>query len=538
MIRFEQLSFTYPGAGRPALDNLTLHIPPGELVLITGHSGSGKSTFLRCLNGLVPHFSGGCLSGKVRVAGLDPVQAAPKMMSRKVGFVFQDPESQFVMDTVEDDILFTLENAGVAAADAQLKVSEALAQLHIERLRRRKIHTLSGGERQRVAVASAIVNSPEILALDEPTSQLDPQAAKDLLEIVQALKTKLRLTVLLVEHRLERVLAYADRLVYFDAVREIVVSGPPRQVLPSMDYHPPLVQIGLRLGWQPLPLSIEQARPFIDPRSLPEEALPAGGGPVPDAFPALEKKPPVLEIENLHVTAGKTPALQGLDLQLRRAEILALIGENGAGKTTLLRTVVGLLKPSAGRILLQGEVLTGLSTSRICRQVAYLPQDPNALLFAENVTAELLQTLKNHNLPVDERWLEELLARLGLSEEAASYPRDLSVGQRQRIALGAILVTRPQIILLDEPTRGLDFKTKQELFRLLTAWRSEGKSILLVTHDVELVASTADRVAILQEGRISASGAPSQTLARLGEFAPQLFQLFPDQRAAHLSVHE
>ncbi len=228
MITFQEVSFSYPNAAKPAVAGLSLRIPKGEFVLVAGESGSGKSTFLRCLNGLVPHFSGGTLSGRIEVAGLDPVQASPKQMSRVVGFVFQDPESQFVMDTVEDDIAFTLENAGIPPAEIGQRLENVIAQLQIERLRKRKIQTLSGGERQKAAIASAIVLSPQVLALDEPTSQLDPHAAKEILELIVQLKRKLALTVLISEHRLERLLHYADRLVYFDPDRSGAASGTAR----------------------------------------------------------------------------------------------------------------------------------------------------------------------------------------------------------------------------------------------------------------------------------------------------------------------
>ena len=549
MIRIEKLRYTYPGMDRPALAELNLHIPAGEFVLVAGASGAGKSTFLRCLNGLAPHFSGGTLSGSIRVAGLDPVLESPKKMSRVVGFVFQDPESQFVMDTVEDDIAFTLENAGYPPEEIQQRIAEVLARLDISRLKERKIHTLSGGERQRVAIASAIVCSPPILALDEPTSQLDPSAANEILEAITRLKKQLNLTILLSEHRLDRILAYTDRLIYFESADQgtrrceersspsfagddcfHVHSGPPEPVLAalrspaSLDSLPPLALIGLRLGWKPLPLSIEQARPqaasFIKQRA---SSMPA------PVMRADQDQKPVLQICGLEVSIGKRQILAGFDLDLRQGEILALMGSNGAGKTTLLRAIVGLQKTSAGSLSLNGSETSKMSTADICQQVGYLPQDPNALLFAERVSDELRATLVNHQIPVDEVWLERLLAQLGMLAEAERYPRDLSVGQRQRVALGAILVTKPQIILLDEPTRGMDGSAKKELLRLLQVWRDEGKSILLVTHDVEMVASAADRVAWMNAGRIEKSGPPGEILPGLGEFAPQTVQLFPGE---------
>jgi len=554
MIRIENLHYTYPGMKRPVIAGLNLHIPAGEFVLVAGPSGVGKSTFLRCLNGLAPHFSGGALSGSIRVAGLDPVLESPKKMSRVVGFVFQDPESQFVMDTVEDDIAFTLENAGFPPEEIQQRIGDVLARLDISRLKERKIHTLSGGERQRVAIASAIVCSPPILVLDEPTSQLDPRSANEILQAITQLKKQQNkppgLTILLSEHRLDRILAYADRLIYFESADSYaetqdrssgepnhavqpdfhVHSGPPGQVLSelrraaSLVSLPPLALIGLRLGWKPLPLSIEQAWPqaaaFLKGRASPKPA------PVQRTNQDQE---PVLQISGLEVSIGKRQILTGFDLDLRQGEILALMGSNGAGKTTLLRAIVGLQKTNAGNLLLKGSDATRMSTADICQQVGYLPQDPNALLFAERVSDELRATLKNHHIPVDEAWLERLLSQLGMQAEAERYPRDLSVGQRQRVALGAILVTQPQILLLDEPTRGMDGGAKKELLGLLQVWRDEGKSILLVTHDVEMVACAADRIAWMNNGRIEKSGPPEEVLPGLAETAPQTVQLFPGE---------
>ncbi len=550
MIHFENLSFTYPGMDQPAVHDLSLHIPEGEFVLVAGQSGAGKSTFLRCLNGLVPHFSGGVLSGRIRVAGLDPVLESPKKMSQLVGFVFQDPESQFVMDTVEDDIAFTLENSGYPPRQIQQRITEVLARLDISRLKKRKIHTLSGGERQRVAIASAIVCSPPILALDEPTSQLDPIAANEILEAITELRKQLNLTVLLSEHRLDRVLAYADRLIYFESAdpktatqdlhssdtpfagehRFTMHSGPPGQVLSclskgaSLVSLPPLAVIGLRLGWRPLPLSIQQARPYAE-RFLIKRSK-SSQAPVERAH---QDKKPILQINSLEVSIGKRKILAGIDLSLLQGEILALMGSNGAGKTTLLRSIVGLQKTNAGSLSLNGREISKILTAEICQQIGYLPQDPNALLFAERVSDELRATLNNHQIPVDEDWLDHLLSQLGMLAEAERYPRDLSVGQRQRVALGAILVTRPHLILLDEPTRGMDGGAKKELLGLLQVWRDEGKSILLVTHDVEMVAAAADRVALMNGGRIEKSGPPGEILPEFGEFAPQTVQLFPGE---------
>ena len=523
MIHFEQVSYTYSGAARPALRDLTLHVPGGDFALVVGSSGAGKSTLLRCLNGLVPHFSGGSLSGRIRVNGLDPVEASPRLMSRHVGFVFQDPEAQFVTDRVEDELAFALENAALPPPEMRLRIEEALDLLELAPLRDQRLDRLSGGERQRVAIAAALAWRPQILALDEPTSQLDPKSAEDVLQALRRLNADLGLTIVLVEHRLERVLPFVDQLIYLPAAGSGVVQGAPAEVLPHLDLTPPLIQVAQKLGWSPLPLTIKAGRRFSSRLSLPDR--PAS----PPAPPAGRSDPPYLHLHRLEVGYGDRPVLRGVDLAVWPGEIVALLGRNGAGKTTLLKSLVGLVKARRGEIKVAGQPIAGRGVAELCRQVGYLPQDPGALLFSDTVRAELELTLNNHglspaNAPVDP---DTLLARLGLSDKAASYPRDLSVGERQRVALGAILITRPRALLLDEPTRGLDYAAKQKLAALLRGWAAEGQAIVLVTHDVELAALIAGRVVLLSQGEIIAAGPPGDVLGSSPLFAPQIARLFP-----------
>jgi energy-coupling factor transport system ATP-binding protein len=526
MIRLEHVTYTYPDAARPALRDVSLSIPAGAFALVVGTSGAGKSTLLRCLNGLVPHFSGGTLTGRVAVDGLDPVALAPRGMSRAVGFVFQDPEAQFVMDRVEDEIAFALENAAIPPQEMHVRVAEALAQLHLTPLRQRKLETLSGGEKQRVAIASALALRPRVLALDEPTSQLDPQSAVELLDALVRLSKALGLTVVLAEHRLERILPFVDRIIYLPDDGAPVLTGPPRDVLPHVPLLPPLQALARTLGWSPLPLTLEEGRCFSTDLTNQADLL------IPlKPVQSVEKKAPVLETHGLEVAYGSTTALRGVDVALYPREIVALLGRNGAGKTTLLKCLVGLLRPRRGEMLVEGRSIAKTDVADVCRQVGYLPQDPNALLFADTVLDELHITLHNHGIPVGDAPIapEILLERLGLRDKIQQYPRDLSVGERQRVALGAIMVTQPRVLLLDEPTRGLDYRAKAQLLDLLRNWRAEGLAILLVTHDVELIAETADRVVVLDQGEIVAQGRPAEVLRASLTFTPQIAHLFPDR---------
>jgi energy-coupling factor transporter ATP-binding protein EcfA2 len=534
MIRFDHVTYTYPDATRSALRDVSLSIPDGAFALVVGSSGAGKSTLLRCLNGLVPHFSGGTLAGRVTVDSLDPVVAAPRGMSRSVGFVFQDPEAQFVMDRVEDEIAFALENAAIQPLEMRARVTDVLELLYLTPLRQRKLDTLSGGEKQRVALACALALRPRILALDEPTSQLDPQSAAELLDALVRLNESLGLTVVLVEHRLERILPFVDQVIYLPDGDAPVISGVPRDVLPHVPLLPPLLALAQTLGWSPLPLTLEEGKRFRDKSAiwksrlrLPHELRQPESV---SSVQSVEKNLAVVEARGLEVAYGQTAALRGVDVVLYPGEIVALLGRNGAGKTTLLKSLVGLLRPRRGDVLVEGHSIAKSDVADVCRRVGYLPQDPNALLFADTVLDELHITLHNHGISPEDAPIapETLLERLGLADKAQRYPRDLSVGERQRVALGAIMVTQPGALLLDEPTRGLDYQAKAQLLDLLRAWRAEGLAILLVTHDVELVAEAADRVVVMEQGEIVAQGNPAEVLRASSTFTPQIAHLFPE----------
>ena len=524
MIIFEHVTFTYPQSTQPALRDISLELAAGDLVLLIGHSGAGKSTLLRCLNGLAPHFSGGVLSGNVRVNGLDPVAAKPQVMSRHVGFVFQDPESQFVMDRVEDEIAFALENAAMPPQEMRVRVEETLDLLDLEPLRDRALATLSGGEKQRVAIAAALALRPDVLVLDEPTSQLDPKSAEDVLSALVRLNQDLGLTVILAEHRLERVLPFVDTVVYLPQTGAPQV-GPPATIMATADLAPPLVQVARLLDWTPVPLTIKDGLRFSRRMEIPPGATTSEPASPPD-------EAAVLRVDSITVDYATQRALDGVSVDVRAGEVLAVMGRNGSGKSTLLRSMVGLVRPQHGEVHLRGASIAGRDVADICREVGYLPQDPNALLFAEQTLDELEITLRNHGLTPAQGGTPpvaplELLRELGLAHKAQAYPRDLSVGERQRVALGAITVTQPAVLLLDEPTRGLDYDAKAALVRLLCRWRGRGMAIALVTHDVELAAQLADRVVLMSQGQVIATGAPATVMAASPLFAPQVARLFP-----------
>lgn len=521
MIHLSKVTYTYPGNEIPALLELSLDLPPKSFTLVIGPSGAGKSTFLRCLNGLVPHFSGGDFQGSIQVNGQNPIKATPRLMSRHVGFVFQDPEAQFVVDRVEDEIAFALENEAIPTEQMHTTVTEILDLLGLRDLRNRRLETLSGGERQRVAIAAALALRPQILVLDEPTSQLDPSSAEDVLQTLVRLNHEHDLTIVLAEHRLERVLPFADQMIYLDGSTPGVTAGSPRQVLGQVDLNAPLIQIGKALGWEPLPLTIDEGKNFVS-RSTFNKCARSNTQMIKQ-----HDGTPFLQAVNLVVIYDQKPVLKDLTLDVFKGQITVLMGPNGAGKTTLLRSMVGLVRPENGKVTVAGQDIADQHVADICRSVAFLPQDPNSLLFADSVREELLITLQNQALSETDHPPEALLDRFGIAELASKYPRDLSAGQRQRVAMAVVMITHPGALLLDEPTRGLDYAAKQELVRILQEWRDSGVAILLVTHDVELAAAVADRVVLLGSGHITADGAPVEILGTSSLFAPQVAQIFP-----------
>jgi energy-coupling factor transport system ATP-binding protein len=526
MITLSHVTYNYPDQTVPALSDFSVTLEQGEFVLVVGPSGSGKSTFLRTLNGLAPHFYGGKWFGRIDVGGRDPVALAPRGMADLVGFVFQDPEAQFVVDTVEDELAFAMENFAIPPATMRKRIEEVLDQMGIAELRQRRIGTLSGGEKQRVAVAGVLALQPQVLVLDEPTSQLDPQAAEEVLIALRQLNEDQGLTVILSEHRLERVAQYVDRILYIPALGAAPALGEPRAVMPQLPLVPPLVELGRTLGWEPLPLTIKEGRTFA--RRISGQLAVAVAERPAQPPPSVTDAAPVISVRGAHYAYHGHRALRGASLDVRGGEFVALMGRNGSGKSTLLKCLVGLLKPDEGRVTVAGLDARSASSDELIRHVGYVPQHPGSLLFRETVAGELAFTRKGHGMPPDEAADLALLERLGLSGLAGRDPRDLSGGEQQRVALAAILVAEPQIILLDEPTRGLDYVQKRNLADLLLGFKAEGRTVIMATHDVELAAACADRVALMGEGQVVVDGPARDVMSDSQVFASQINKLFRD----------
>jgi energy-coupling factor transport system ATP-binding protein len=512
ILALEQLSYRYPGASERALSDVTLSIEPGEFCVLAGLSASGKSTLLRAACGLVPHFHGGDFAGRVSVAGLDTREHGPAAIGAHAGTVFQDPETQVVMGTVRAELALGLENRGRPPAAVARAVEEVALALGLAQLLDRSTHDLSGGELQRVALAAALAPRPKLVLLDEPTSQLDPVAGDELIWLLRRLNQEWDTAVLLIEHRLERCLAAADRVIVLDHGRLVCDDAPSGFLSWAAHASPALQTPGARMfaqaGIEPAPVGVRQARTILRAHGLLDDPAAATASADATATPAGEQTParPLFRILGArrerrrstddaaldmrgvwHELRDGPSILRGIELTLQPGERVALLGRNGAGKSTLLRHAAGLLEPTRGSVQRAG-------------RVALLLQNPGDYFLHEHAGEEASAAA---------------LQRLGLSALAQRNPRDLSGGERQRLALAIVTDgdSPPAVLALDEPTRGMDRGAKHELARWLGGLREQDTAVIVATHDLEFAAELAERVLLLADGRLIADAGAAEVLS-------------------------
>ncbi|MEA2210038.1 MAG: energy-coupling factor transport system ATP-binding protein [Solirubrobacteraceae bacterium] len=504
LLCFDRVTYSYPGAERPALDDVTLDIEPGEFCVLAGLSGSGKSSLLRAACGLAPHFHGGRFGGRVELAGLDTREHGPADLGSFVGALFQDPETQLVTSSVRAELALALESRGAGAAAVARGVEEVALALGVDALLDRATHELSGGEQQRVALGAALAGRPRIVLLDEPTSQLDPVAGDELLGLLRRLNEEWDTTIVLAEHRLERCLGAADRVIAL-ARGAVAFDGDPAAFLTWAERFAPALQTpGAKLfalaGVAPAPVGVRQARSTLRSLSLLPHAS-AADAPSPRPVASRRRRRRAAEAEAAlelrgvwHELRDGPAILRGASLRVQAGEGVALMGRNGAGKSTLLRHAAGLLAPTRGRVQRAG-------------RVALLLQNPGDYFIHERVEQEASR---------------EGLSAAGLGALAARNPRDLSGGERQRLALAIVGDGEPPVVLaLDEPTRGMDREAKGELAAELRRRMARGQAVIVATHDAEFAAACADRAVLLADGRVIADGPTAELLSGGWYFATE-----------------
>ncbi|MDI3481357.1 MAG: energy-coupling factor transport system ATP-binding protein [Tepidanaerobacteraceae bacterium] len=542
IFQVNNLSYYYPESEKPALKGINITVEEGEFLLVVGGSGSGKSTLARTLAGLVPDFYGGVFSGKVLFKGQDIRRMDRRKLSRHVGMVFQDPEKQLVKTEAEAEIAFGLENLGLPQQEMLRRVAEVMDFLNLEEAKGRFIDKLSGGQKQKIALASVLAMQPEAIILDEPTSQLDPTCAEDFLNLIKRLNEEMGKTVVLIEQRLERCFHLADRVAVMKD-GEIIIQGTPQEVASgSIDsgipFIPPVARFFAGAGFSNIPVTVKEGRSILK-NYLPLQNNDADSITQTGFDNNKERKNgETIALKKVWFSYDdKKEVLRGIDLQIFPGEFVAILGANGAGKSTLLKVMAGLLYPNRGKIMFRGKACG--KNLEVYRQgkVAYLSQNPNDYLFQDTVEQELFFTLKNFDKP-DEGRVDNLLEKLDLNRHKHRNPRDLSSGERQRVALASVLVTEPELVLLDEPTRGMDYALKADLGGYLADLCKGGVSVAVVTHDVEFAAEYAERVIILYDGRIVSDGNAKQILGSSMFYSTQMARMCKGFAEDILTVEE
>ncbi|HIE09421.1 MAG TPA: ATP-binding cassette domain-containing protein [Armatimonadetes bacterium] len=547
----ENFGFRYERTGAVALDGLSLSQRRGELLAVMGPTGAGKSTLCMSLNGLVPHHYPGETEGKIKVFGHDPRGRPPSAWAGLVGLVAQDFEAQIFSTETMLEVAFGPQSLGLPPEEIEERAKGALSACGLLPHIGRDPSSLSGGEKQRLALAGALALKPELLVLDEPTTDLDPEGREEFLKVVKGLRAEGK-TILLVEHDPEMALL-ADRVAILEGGR-VLVEGRPEEVfskvgeLERLGVRPPqLCQLLHKLGVGGFARTVGEARGALDregfslDRSKFERAVRERDG-------RLRRcGPPVLTVRRLsHTYPDGTVALKGISIDIREGEFVAIVGRNGSGKTTLVRIMAGLLRPTEGVSAYRGRNVAGFRLSELARRVGYVFQSPDEQIFAPTVFEEVAFGPRNFGLPEEEveRRVEEALSAVGLWERRGEDPFSLTRGERQRVAVASILASRPEVLILDEPTTGLDQKHLEEIMALLHRLNDAGHTIVIVTHDLRTVADHADRVVVMDSGRVVADGptrevlGEEETLRAAGIVPPPIVSLSKTYGVVALTVEE
>lgn len=511
MIVLQHLRYRYASAGSDwVLQGINLHIAAGEYVLICGPSGSGKSTLCRVFNGLIPHFYGGKLEGKVQIAGLDTCTLPISELFALVGFVTQHVEAQLFNSTVAEEIAFGLESLGLSPSEIDQRIEEVAALLELESLLPRNPRQLSGGEQQLVAIAAIIALRPRVIVLDEPYANLDARNIQRVRNILRQLNQN-GTTIIICEHRLRHIVADASRIIVMHQ-GQIVSDGPPRIIvredLTAFGIEPPpVVQVARDLALPFTPLQVQELIPAINGHQPPPSLLAA------QTFaPPTPASQPLIQLDQVTYSIGPTPILRRVSLDIRAGECLALVGANGAGKTTLIKHFNGLYRPQSGRVIVVDRDTRKADVSQLARHVGLAFQNPDNQFFTTRVWNEII--VGAHMLHrYDERWIRELVRLFDLEPLLNRSPYRLSGGEKKRVAFAASLAAQASILVLDEPTAGQDWHFRQALAQQLHVLRQRGYAIIIVTHDLEFAARHATRWIVIADGEIVTTGQPWEVMA-------------------------
>jgi len=511
LLSLRDLTFTYRDADRPALDGISFDLSPGDLLVVMGASGAGKSTLCRCLNGIIPHFLRGTLDGTALVAGRDTRHMPVSECARHVGLVFQDFESQLFATNVELETAFGAQSLGLPRAEIAARVRHLMHLVGLSHLTRRAPASLSGGEKQRLAIAASLAASPALLVLDEATSDLDPVGKMSVFQLARELSNDPAGRAVIFAHHDAEEAAHATHVLLLSHGKP-VAFGAPGQVLVDVDLlssngvAPLAVTAAFAaLGLDDRPLDEEDAVEHLFKRDMRISGEAVGRWSDGDASRASTYGKPVIEVRQLTYAYGEgDPAVRDVDLSIRRGEYIAILGQNGSGKTTLVKHFNGLLRPSGGEVLIAGEPARGQSLRALAARVGYVFQNPDSQIFAATVFDEVAFGPRNFGLDDDDvrTRVAESLDAVDFTGREAEDPFSLTKGERQRVAVASVLAGRPDVLIFDEPTTGLDDRESRAMMALIDDLNRRGHTIVLVTHAMWLAAEYAHRVIVMKEGRI------------------------------------
>lgn len=518
-INIENITYWYPESSRPAIHDVSLSVKEGELVLLAGPSGCGKSTLLRLMNKLVPEYYGGKIKGNVFLWGKDIKKCSRKEIAAGVGMVYQHPEKQIVLQDVERELAFGLENLNTDIKKMKRNVSEVISFLNLDGIRERSTMNLSGGEKQKVAIGSVIAMDPEIILFDEPVSQLDPVAAEEVLNCIFRLNREMGKTIVMAEQRLDKCFEMADRVIFMNDGR-IIAEGSGSSIPKSITqrcFLPVIPYMFRSAEWPHIPLNVKEARQEVNGRKCV------------DVNVSEDKKAdncPVLQASNISFEyEKKNRILKDVSITLNKGEFMTVMGENGAGKSTLFKIISGLIDNYRGQVKIHGKNIKDMDTMERVKSIGYLSQNPNDYLGRDTVFDEVAYTLRNIG-EFDPERVEEMLRRMDLEDLKDKNPRDLSGGEKQRTALACTIIADPEVLILDEPTRGMDWNSKERLGKYLRELCDSGTSVVLITHDVDFAADYTDSISLMFDGNIIASGDCREIVKDAIYYSPQAAKVF------------